>query len=98
MLTAAKARHPRSLHTDKGKEFFNFDFQALMKRHGIQQFPSESEETAAVVKQFNRTIKIRIWTYLSDLGTVRWLYVIQDLANCYNHSRQCLIGMAPADV
>ena len=42
VLTTANPRHPRRLQTDKGKEFFNSNFQALMKRHGIQHFASES--------------------------------------------------------
>ena len=49
VLTAAKQRHPRRLQTDKGKEFFNSDYHALMKRHGIQHFSSESKQKAAVV-------------------------------------------------
>ena len=40
MLTAANPRHLRRLQTDKCKEFFNSDFQALMKRNGIQHFAS----------------------------------------------------------
>ena len=32
VLTVANPRHPRRLQTDKGKKFFNFDFQALIKR------------------------------------------------------------------
>ena len=52
----------------------------------------------AVVERFNRTIKTRIWTYLSDRGTVRWVDVIQNLVDAYNHSRHRSIGMAPADV
>ena len=53
---------------------------------------------AAVVQRFNRTIKTRIWTYLSDRGTVRWVDVIQDLVDAYNRSRHRSIGMAPAYV
>ena len=76
VLTIANLRHPKRLQTDKGKKFFNSNFQTLMKRHGIQHFASESEQKAAVVKRFNRTIKTRIWTYLYDRGTVRWVDVI----------------------
>ena len=86
VLNAAKPRHPQRLQTDKGKKFFNSDVKALMKRHGIQHFDSESEQKAAVVERFNRTIKTRIWTYLSDRGTVRWVDVIQDLVDAYNNS------------
>ena len=98
VLTAAHPRHPLRRQTDKGKEFFNSDFAALMKRHGIHHFASDSEQKAAVVERFNRTIKTRIWTYLSDRGTVRWVDVVQDRLDAYNHSRHRSIGMAPADV
>ena len=63
--------HPKRLQTDKGKEFFKSNFPTLMKRHGIQHVASKRETKPAVVKRFNRTIKSRIWTYLSDRGTVR---------------------------
>ena len=69
-----------------------------MKRHKIQHFASKSDQKAAVDKRFNRNIKTRIWTYLSDRGTVRWVNVIQDLVNAYNYSRHRSIGMPPADV
>ena len=98
VLTVAHPRYPRRLQTDKGKEFFNSNFQTLMKRHGIQHFASESEKKAAVVERFNRTIKSRIWAYLSNRGTVRWVDIIQGLVDAYNHSRHRSIGMAPADV
>ena len=67
-----------------------------MRRHGIQHFASESDQNAEVAERFNRTIKIRIWTHLSDRGTVRWVDVIGQLVDAYNHSRT--IGMAPSDV
>ena len=70
----------------------------MIKRNNIQHFASESEPKAAVVERFNRTIKTRIWTYFSDRGTVRWVNVIQDLVDAYNHSRYRSIGMAPVDV
>ena len=60
VLTTANPRHPKRLQTDKGKKFFNSNFQTLMKRHGIQYFASESKPKAAVVERFNRTIKTRI--------------------------------------
>ena len=44
MLTTVNPRHSKCLQTDKGKEFFNSNFQTLLKRHGIQHFASESEK------------------------------------------------------
>ena len=98
LLTTANPRHSRRLQTDNGKEFFNSNFHDLMKRHNIENLASESDQKPDVVERFNRTIKTRIWTYLSDRGTVRWLDVIQDLVDAYNNSRHCSIRMAPSDV
>ena len=98
ILNAASPRHPNRLQTDKGKELFNAPFAALMKRHNIQHFACESDEKAAVVERFNRSIKTRIWKYLSDGGTVCWVEVIQKLVDAYNHSYHRSIRMAPANV
>ena len=97
VLTTANLRHQKRLQSDKGKEFFNSNVQTMMKGYSIQHFVSESEWKAAVVQQFNRIIKTRIWPYLSDRGSVRWVDIVQDLVDAYNHSRHRSIGMAPAD-
>ena len=98
VLTTANPRHPNHFQTDKSKEFFKSNFQKLIKRHGIQHFASESKQKAAVVKRFKRKIKTTIWTYLSDRHTVRWIDIIQNIVDAYNHSRHRSIGMAPTDV
>ena len=69
-----------------------------MKRNGIQHFASESEHNTAVVERFNQTIKIRIWPYLSDRGTLRSVDIIQELVDAYKTSRHRSTGMSPADV
>ena len=98
ILNVAAPRHPNRLQTDKGKEYFNAIVDALIKRHNILHFASESDQKAAVVECFNQTIKTRIWTYLSDRGTVCWVDVIQKRLDAYNNSQHRLIGMAQADV
>ena len=50
-----------------------------MKHHNMQYFGSENDQNTAVVERFDRTIKISIWTYLTDLGTVCCVYVIKSL-------------------
>ena len=98
MLTTANPRNPRRLQTEKEKQLFNSDFQALMKLHCILHFYSVSEQNPAVVKRFNWTIMTRIWTYLSISNIVRSVDIIRNLVDAYNHSRHRSIGMAPANV
>ena len=59
MLTASHPRNHRRLQTDKNKERFNSDFQALMKRQGIQHFSSKSDQQSVVVQRVNRNIKTK---------------------------------------
>jgi hypothetical protein len=69
-----------------------------MSRNKIHHFASESDMKAAVVERFNRTIKTRIYTYLSDRGGARWVDVLQDLVKAYNSSNHRTIGMSPDQV
>lgn len=98
VMSQASPRRPKRLQTDKGKEFFNSTFAKLMRRYSIHHFASESDMKAAVVERFNRTIKTRIYTYLSDRGSARWVDILQDLVDAYNASRHRTIEMAPKDV
>ena len=79
VLHQAKLRKPKRLQTDKGKEFLNNTFTALIRRHGISHFASKSDQKAAVVERFNWTIKTRLYTFLSDRGNAFWVDVIHDL-------------------
>ena len=57
VLRQATPRFPARLQTDKGLELFNSQFAALMKRHKIEHFASNSDLKAACVERFNRTLK-----------------------------------------
>ena len=69
-----------------------------MKRHKIEHFASNSDLNTACVTRFNRNIKTRLYTYMTAKSRNRWVDVLQDIMNSYNHSRHRSIGMAPADV
>ena len=98
VMEQAAPRKPERLQTDKGKEFFNKDFGALMKRNNINHFATESDQKAAVVERFNRTLKSRLWTFMSAKSTARWVTVLPDIMRAYNSSFHRSIGMAPKDV
>lgn len=98
LLTATWPRKPQRLQTDKGKEFFNKPLGELFRKRNIHHFASNSDQKAAVVERFNRTLKGRIWTYFTANNTTRYVNVLDDLVYAYNHSVHRSIGMQPADV
>lgn len=91
-------RVPSKLQTDKGKEFLNRSVQNLFKHYGIHHFTTENETKAAVVERFNRTLKSKMWRYFSEMGSHRYLDVLQQLVASYNNTRHRSIGMTPSQV
>jgi transposase InsO family protein len=66
ILERADPRKPERLQTDKGKEFYNSQFKALCSRYDISHFSSESDQKAAGVERFNRTIKHLSLIHISE--------------------------------
>jgi transposase InsO family protein len=91
-------RKPRRLQTDKGKEFLNSTVQKLFKNLDIHHFSTENETKASIVERFNRTLKTRLWAYMTANNTDRYIDALTDIVNSYNHSKHRTIGMCPADV
>ena len=98
LFEIAHPRVPQRLQTDKGNEFFNKEVSALLRQKGIHHFASNSDKKAAVVERFNRTLKTRIWVYFTAHQTIRYVDVLDDIVNAYNHSVHRSIRMRPVDV
>ena len=88
---------PVTLQTDKGLEFLNRSFQALLKENGVYHFSTHNEETkASIVERFNRTLKTRMWRYFTKHQTVRYLEKLRDFVWPYNNTYHRSLGMAPS--
>lgn len=91
-------RVPKNLQTDRGKEFYNKDFDQLMKSYNIHLYSTYSNVKASICERFNRTLKSKMWKLFSLRGTHKWLDIIQELTSQYNNSRHRTIGMKPVEV
>ena len=97
ILTRA-GRTPQKLQTDVGKEFYNRTFQTLMKTHGIRHFSTHGHAKAALVERFNRTLKEKLYWYLTAKNTWAYLQVLQSIVQGYNATVHQSICIAPKDV
>jgi hypothetical protein len=90
---------PNFLQTDKGTEFRGVHFQSMLARRGIRWYTSENDDIkAAVVERFNRTLKQKIYRYLTYRNAGRYLDVLGDIVNAYNKTHHRSIGMSPEEV
>ena len=102
-LTAAFAsilkesgRKPQHLQTDKGTEFKNRTFQSFLARENIHYYTSEDPVTkAAVVERFNRTIKGRLYRFMTYKNSKTYVNHLQDLVTNYNSTFHRSIGTQP---
>lgn len=91
-------RVPKNLQTDDGKEFFNSQFNALMKRYKINHYSTFSTLKASIVERFNRTLKELMWREFSFNGTYKWIDMYKDLISVYNNKPHRTIKMSPIEV
>lgn len=91
-------RIPNNLQTDDGKEFFNKEFDKLMKKYSINHYSTYSVMKASIVERFNRTLKSLMFREFSYNGTYHWIDKYKKLIETYNNNKHRTIKMAPIDV
>ncbi|KAL4153613.1 hypothetical protein QTP88_001446 [Uroleucon formosanum] len=87
---------PNLLHVDRGREFYNKHFEALVKKHNIKMYSTFSAVKASIVERFNRTLKQRMFKEFTSRGSRDWITILPALIDDYNNSMHRTIGMAPA--
>ena len=93
-------RYPIFLVTDNGKEFFNSDVRDVMISHGINHYstPTRTSWHASMAERAIRTIKSRIARYMQAKKTKKWIDVIDQIVDNYNHTPHSSHKLKPVNV
>ncbi|XP_054272639.1 uncharacterized protein LOC128992920 [Macrosteles quadrilineatus] len=84
---------PRCLQTDKGTEFTGAKVKQLFRKYNVRYVTTQNPDVkSAVVERVNRTLKSRMWRYLTYKNTHRYINVLQKLVNAYNRSAHRSLG------
>ena len=87
---------PVWVRTNKGKEFLNETFQALLRKEGIQfQVCRDPNVKCAIVERSHRTIREKLYRYMTYKNTYRYIGVLPRFVRGYNDSVHSATGMAP---
>jgi len=99
MVVLSSNRKPRSIRSDKGSEFKNKEVRNFLSQKGIHTYYSQDEIKSAVVERVIRTVKSILHRYFRHKQTYRYLHVLQDFVQDYNHRPHRPLGQfRPADV
>lgn len=91
-------RRPRRIQTDQGSEFYNSHVKQLLDKYNIELFSVKSPVKCAMVERWNRTIKTKLWKVFTSRNNYKWLDVLPQVVDAYNHAKHRSIKMKPANV
>jgi transposase InsO family protein len=95
-VLTSDSRRPVYLQTDRGKEFHNALFQELLRANGITLYSSQNYDVkCAVVERVIRTLKQKIYRYMTYKNTQRYVDALDDVVESYNRSFHRSIKTAP---
>ena len=93
-----KKNKPLFLQADKGSEFVNKDFLALLKKYKVKFYSSNSPLKASIVERVQLTLRRRITKLFTKQGRHNWIDHIDDIVDSYNNTYHRTIGMRPNEV
>ena len=93
------AGKPKLFQTDKGSEFLNKSVQNFLKREGVGFYVTENNShKAVVVERVQRTLKTRLYRYMTEKNTLRYIDNLQAIVKSINNSYHRSIGTTPSGV
>jgi len=94
-----QSRKCMKLQCDKGSEFTNKSVQEFLKSNNVRFFTADNPDIkGAFVERYNRTLKTKMWKYLTHKKSVRYIDVLDKLVDSYNNSVHSSIKMSPSSV
>lgn len=97
MLNILKLNKPKLLQTDNGTEFYNNQFQDLMRKYSIKHYSTYSSIKAGIVERVIRTIKNKMYTHFTATGSWNWYNSVDKLVHNYNNTVHRTISCTPLE-
>ena len=90
-------RKPNKIWVDKGSEFYNAYFKKL-RDNDIVMYSTHNEGKSIVAERFIRTLKNKIYKYMTSISKNVCIDKLDDIMDEYNNTYQTTIKMKPIDV
>ena len=91
-------RKPNKIWVDKGSEFYNNSFKKWLKDNDIEMYSIHNEGKSVVAERFIRTLKNKIYKYMTAISKNVYIDQLDDIINEYNNTYLRTIKIKPVDV
>lgn len=89
---------PKSIVSDAGSEFNNAKFKKYLNDIGVKLIFSKSENKCSTVERFQKTIQRKIYLYITEFETRRFIHVLHKIVENYNCTIHSFLRASPFDV
>ena len=91
-------RKPNKEWVDKGSEFYNNSFKKWLKDKDVEMYSTNNECKSVVAERFIRTLKTKIYKYMTSVSKNVYIDKLDDKVDEYNITYHRTITMKPVDV
>ena len=91
-------RKPNKIWVDKGSEFYNNSFKKWLQDNDIVMYSTNNEGKSVITERFIRTLKNKIYKYMTSISKNVYIDKIDDIVKEYNNKYHTSIKMKPVDV
>ena len=90
-------RKPNLIESDRGKEFYNNNFQIFLNKNNIKLYSRNSSFGAVFAERFNRTIRDLLKKIVFENGDGNWIDVLPTITKQYNNKVHSSTKLSPKD-
>ena len=91
-------RKPNKIWVDQGSEFYDNHFKKCLRDNDISMYSTYNEGKSVVAERFIRTLKNKIYKYMTAISKSVYFDVLDDIVDKYNNIYHKTIKMKPVDV
>ena len=91
-------RKPNKIWVDKGSEFYNAYFKKWLRDNDVVMYSTHNEGKSVVAERFIRTLKGKIYKYMTSISKKVYIDKLDDIVYEYNNTYHTTIKMKPIDV
>ena len=92
------SKKTNKIWVDKGSEFYNAFFKKWLRDNDIVMYSTHNERKSVVAERFIRTLKSKIYKYMTSISKNVYIDKLDGLVNEYNNTYHTTIKMKPIDV
>ena len=86
-------RKPNKIWVDKGSEFYNRSIKSFLHDNDLEMYSAHSEGKSVIAERFIRTLRNKIYKYMTLISKNMYIDKLDDIVNKYNNKYHSTIKM-----